>query len=313
MYRPDFFSHRPDMSDPLSEVVRLLRPRAVMANVISGKGRWAVRYAAYGKPSYCIVLAGDCRLAVDGHAPVMLEAGDFVLLPTTPAFTLSSADGEPEMPMDPWEAAMTSGELRYGERRGKPDMRSLGGAFEFDGADAGLLVTLLPRVVHLRGSRRLGMLVELVGEEAMTRAPGREFLLSRLVEAMLVEAMRATSGADAPPGLMRGLADERLARALQQMHSAVEEAWTVDRLAKIAALSRSAFYERFTRTVGIAPMAYLQSWRMAIAKELLRGEGLTVAEVAERMGYGSTSTFSMAFSREVGEAPSRYARGGPGG
>jgi len=297
------------MSDPLSDVVRLLRPRAVMANVISGKGGWAVRYAAYGQPSYCIMLEGHCRLAVDGEAPVALEAGDFVLLPTTPAFTLSSADAVPAMPMDPWEAAKTRGELRYGERRGAADMRSLGGGFEFDCADPGLLVALLPRVVHVRGSSRLSLLVQLVGEEAMTPRPGGAFMLSRLVEAMLIEAMRASATGGAPAGMLRGLADERLAKALQHLHARVERPWTVAQLAKLAALSRSAFYERFTRTVGVAPMEYLLAWRMEIAKDLLRAGKLAVSEVAERVGYGSTSTFSTAFSRQVGTPPSRYARG----
>ncbi|MDH0866645.1 AraC family transcriptional regulator [Mitsuaria sp. GD03876] len=296
------------MSDPLSDVVRLLRPRAVVANLITGKGDWAVRYAEYGLPSFCIVLAGDCRLAVDGQEPVTIQAGDFVLLPTTPAFTLSSRDGGPALPMDPHEAARAGGELRYGERRGRPDMRSLGGAFEFEGGDAALLVSLLPRVVHVRGSERLALLVRLVGEEALDRRPGGEFMLSRLVEVMLIEAMRATAASDAPAGLLRGLADERLARALAQMHAQVARSWTVAQLARSAALSRSVFYERFTRTVGVPPMEYLLAWRMAIAKELLRSRALSIAEVAERVGYGSASTFSTAFSRHVGLPPSRYAR-----
>ncbi|MGH8513812.1 MAG: helix-turn-helix transcriptional regulator, partial [Gammaproteobacteria bacterium] len=86
--------------------------------------------------------------------------------------------------------------------------------------------------------------------------------------------------------------------------------WTIDQLAKIAALSRSAFFERFTRLGGVAPMEYLLAWRMEIAKSLLRDDTTTVAEIAERVGYGSTSAFSVAFSRQVGQPPSRYARSG---
>ena len=78
------------MSDPLTEVIRLLKPRAVVANLISGKGDWAVRYAAYGQPGFCIILEGSCRLAVDKQPEVTLNAGDFVLLPATPPFSLSS-------------------------------------------------------------------------------------------------------------------------------------------------------------------------------------------------------------------------------
>jgi len=87
-------------------------------------------------------------------------------------------------------------------------------------------------------------------------------------------------------------------------------AWTVALLARTTALSRSAFFERFTRTVGLPPMEYLLAWRMAVAKDLLRREDLALAEVAERVGYGSASTFSTAFSRHVGRSPGRYAREG---
>ena len=133
-------------------------------------------------------------------------------------------------------------------------------------------------------------------------------MLTRLVEVLLIEALRATPGEDAPPGLLRGLADARLAPAIRQMHSQVARSWTVALLARTTALSRSAFFERFTRTVGLPPMEYLLAWRMTVAKDLLRRQDLGLGEVAERVGYGSASTFSTAFSRHVGRPPGRYAR-----
>ena len=295
------------MSDPLTEVVKLLQPQAAFANPITGKGDWAVRFSAYGKPSFCIMLTGRCLLAVDGQEAVTLNAGDFVLLPTTPAFTLSSFSLAPPVHLDP-HAVGRQGELRYGDPDGEPDMRSLGGAFLFEASDPKLLVSLLPLVVHVKGSARLAQLVQMVGEEYADQKPGHEFMLSRLVGMMLIEAVRSTSSRDAPPGLLRGLGDERLAPALMQMHARVDHAWTVAQLAGTAALSRSAFFERFTRTVGVAPMEYLLSWRMEIAKDLLGREGLSIAEVAERVGYASTSTFSTAFSRHMGQGPRQYAR-----
>ncbi|WP_460713601.1 AraC family transcriptional regulator [Lysobacter terrae] len=296
------------MSDPLSEVVQLLRPRAVFANLISGKGSWAVRYSPFGQPSFCIVLEGSCLLAVDGHAPITIRAGDFVLLPTTPAFTISSFAPAPPVHRDPNDVAGGSSELRYGDPKGAPDMRSLGGSFLFECADPALLVSLLPQVVHVPDSARLSQLVQMVGEESAGQQPGSEFMLSRLVDMLLVEAMRSTTAGSAPPGLLRGLGDERLAFALKQMHADIARAWTVAELANAAALSRSSFFERFTRTVGVAPMEYLLAWRMELAKELLRRGELSVSEIAQRVGYGSTSTFSAAFHRHVGRVPSRYAR-----
>ncbi|MET1163061.1 MAG: AraC family transcriptional regulator, partial [Pseudoxanthomonas sp.] len=277
---------------------------------ISGAGRWGVRYSEFGLPSFCAVLEGTCLLAVDGHAPVTLEAGDFVLLPATPGFVLSGFEAVQPERVDPKLTPSPSGEVRHGTRGGKPGARLLGGYFMFDSPDAGLLVSLLPALVHVRGVERLSVLVRLVGEESIEQRPGRELVLARLVEVLLIEALRATAGEDAPPGLLRGLADARLAPAMKQMHGQVARAWTMAQLAKKAALSRSAFFERFSRAVGMPPMEYLLAWRMAVAKDLLRRQELGIAEVAERVGYGSASTFSTAFSRHVGQSPSRYARTG---
>ena len=150
--------------------------------------------------------------------------------------------------------------------------------------------------------------MRLVGDESNEQRSGRDLVLTRLVEVLLIEALRSTSGEDAPPGLLRGLGDARLAPAIRQMHRQVTRSWTVADLAKTAALSRSAFFERFTRVVGLAPMEYLLAWRMAVARDLLRRQEFGIAEVAERVGYGSASTFSTAFSRHVGQPPGRYAR-----
>jgi len=296
------------MGDPLSEVIALLQPRAVFSKRISGAGRWGVRYSDFGQPSFCAVLDGRCRLAVDRQQPVTLEAGDFVLLPATPGFTLSGF--EPVRPdrIDPKLTRAPEGEVRHGTRGGRPDVRLLGGYFVFDTPDAALLVSLLPALVHVRGVERLSTLVRLVGEESLERRSGREHVLVRLVEILLIEALRSTTSDDAPPGLLRGLSDPRLAAAIRQMHGQLSRSWTVAQLAKTAALSRSAFFERFTRVVGMPPMEYLLAWRMAIARDLLRRQDVGIAEVADQVGYGSASTFSTAFSRYVGEPPSRYAR-----
>ncbi|GAA5078483.1 AraC family transcriptional regulator [Lysobacter panacisoli] len=296
------------MSDPLSDVVRLLRPRAVFSKGISGAGRWAVRYSEFGKPSFCVVLEGDCTLAVDDEDAIALEAGDFVLLPATPGFTLSGEHSALPVTIDPKAMPAPTGEVRHGRQDGAADVRLLGGWFEFDAQDPTLLASLLPALVHVRGVPRLSLLVELLREECCGDRPGRDVVLAHLIDLLLVETLRAAPGVDAPPGLLRGLVDARLAPALRGMHARPAHAWTVAQLAGIAALSRSVFFDRFTRTLGIAPMEYLLAWRMALAKDLLRHAETSIADTAERVGYGSTSTFSTAFSRHVGMSPSRYAR-----
>jgi AraC-like DNA-binding protein len=298
------------MADPLSEVIALLQPRAVFSKRISGAGRWAVRYSRFGQPSFCAVLEGSCLLAVDGEPPLSLEAGDFVLLPETPGFTMSSVEATMPERIDPKLTSAPAGEVRHGRRGGRPDVRMLGGSFVFGSPDAALWVSLLPALVHVRGVERLSTFVRLVGEESTENRPGRELVLARLVEVLLIEALRVTPTLrNAPnPGLLRGLADPQLALALRQMHGQLTRSWTVAQLAKCAALSRSTFFERFNGAVGLPPMEYLLAWRMAVAKDLLRREQLGIADVAARVGYSSASTFSSAFSRYVGQPPSRFAR-----
>lgn len=308
MKSPNLICNRPAMSDPLSQVISLLQPRAVFSKCISGAGRWGVRYSDFGQPSFCAVIEGSCRLAVDGQDALTLEAGDFVLLPRTPGFILSGFEPVKPERINPKVTPAPTGEVRHGTRGGRPDVRLLGGYFVFDSSNAALLVSLLPALVHVRGAERLSVLVRLVGEESGERRSGRDLVLTRLVEVLLIEALRSTSGEEAPPGLLRGLADARLGSAMRHMHADPARSWTVAQLAMKAALSRSAFFDRFTRAVGMPPMEYLLAWRMAIAKDLLRHHDFGIAEVAERVGYSSASTFSTAFSRHVGQPPSRYAR-----
>ncbi|TPW30068.1 AraC family transcriptional regulator [Martelella alba] len=296
------------MSDPLTEIVRLLRPSAVFSKGISGAGRWAVRYAAFGAPGFCAVTEGCCRLMVDGEVPVLLETGDFVLLPATPAFTMAGLEPAQPVHRDPHMALTATGDVRYGRKDGPPDLRQFGGYFSFASPDAGLLVSLLPVMIHIRGVPRLAELVRYVGEEAARDDIGRDLILERLVEILLVEALRSIPAEKSRPGLLRGLADPRIALALRQIHAEVERAWTVHALAEVAGMSRTSFFRRFAAVVGVRPMEYLLTWRMTIAKDLLREGRLALDQVAERIGYGSASTFSTAFSRHVGMPPGRFSR-----
>lgn len=295
------------MTDPLAQVIQLLRPRAVVSKGISGAGRWAVRYSAFGHPGFCAVTSGRCRLAVEGEEPVTLEAGDFVLLPATPAFTMSGFEPAVPLLLDPSQSADYP--VRHGRQDGPPEVEQLGGWFTFAAPEAGLLVGLLPRMIHIRGVARLAELVRFLGDEAARDDIGREPILERLVEILLIEALRVAPAPGAAPGLLSGLADPRLAAALRAMHGAPDHGWTLPDLARAAGMSRSAFFDRFTGRVGLRPMEYLMGWRMALARGLLRDGRLTLDEVAQRIGYGSASTFSTAFSRHTGLPPGRFRRG----
>lgn len=301
-------SSYPTPSDPLAAVIALLRPQTVLSKLISGAGDWAVRYEAHDDPGFCLVLDGECVLDVDGVARLRLVAGDFVLLPATPGFTMAS-----DLRVKPTRGKpVHADEVRHG-KAGPPDMRMLGGYFRFDGANAELVLRLLPAIVHIRrgepGAERVRLTAELIADEAGSQRVGREALLERLVEVLLIEALRfrPVSAAKQERGLLAGLADPALARSLHAIHVDVARAWTVGELARLAGMSRAVFADRFHRAVGMPPMQYVLEWRIAIAKDLLRNERPPLAEVANRIGYQSASAFSTAFSRVHGCSPSEFA------
>lgn len=293
------------MSEPIAQLTELLKPTATLTKLVTGKGSWSVRREAVGRPFYCAVLQGELCLAIPNHPFVSLIAGDFVLLPSATRFETFSGDRKPgdRRVVEPRE--MGPGTFRLGEVDGDPDMRKLVGYGAFGSDDAALLTTFLPPIVHIRGSDRLATLVHLIDGETRSALPARTEMLTRLLEMLLIDALRSSEGPDAPAGLLRGLADERLARPLRAMHQDPGHAWSVDLLAREAGLSRSAFFSRFERGIGMPPMRYLLHWRMLLAKRLLLQDD-SVSSVATQVGYSSGNTFSIAFTKYTRTSPKSY-------
>lgn len=296
------------MLDPLAQIVTLLQPSAPFSKRVSGAGRWRVCHDKLVRPYYCAILEGGCRLASRDQAEILLQAGDFVLIPSVAGFEMSSLTPAGVQDLIEMPVLLADGEFRVGVVEAVPDVRFLVGYCVFGSPDATLLASLLPSLIHVRGEQRLATLVELVSDENRAQRPAREIILERLLEVLLLETLRASAETSPAPGLLRGLADERLVQAIRCMHRSPAEPWTVAELAQVAALSRSAFYERFRRAVGLTPMEYLLAWRMALAKDLLCRREAGIAEIAVQVGYSSASTFTVAFTRHVGQSPARYAR-----
>ncbi len=295
------------MIDPLAEVVTLLQPSARFSKLVVGAGAWRITRSDEGQPYYCVMLDGGCRIVVGERDVVALQSGDFVMIPMAHDYVVSSLKPPPEGIETP-PVMLGESRFRVGSQSGPADVRMLIGHCHFASPDAGLLVSLLPRLVHVRNGHRLAALMKLVNEESRAERPARDVVLSRLLEVLFIEALRATAETAAMPGLVQGLSDARLADAIRAMHERPSHAWTVAELAGVSALSRSAFFERFRKTVGVAPMVYLLAWRMALAKQWLRQGQRRIAEIAERVGYRSASAFSVAFTRQIGLSPGQFAR-----
>lgn len=298
------------MTDPLAQIVSLLQPDLSYAKFIEGAGEWRVRRSEQGRPFFCAMLEGTIHLEAQGRKAIIVQKGDFVLIPAAHDFISSSAGTAPATGVETIPIEVRPNVFRLGDPLAEPEVRMLIGYCAFGSSDAALLVTLLPALLHARGEERLSTLIQLAVQESRGDRPARDVILARLMEVLFIEALRS-SGPHCPCGILRALGDDRVATAIRRMHEQPTAPWTVANLAKAAAMSRSAFFDRFRRTVGMAPMEYLLHWRMVLAKNLLRLREISIAEIAHRVGYGSASTFSVAFTRHVGTPPSIYARKQP--
>nr|WP_298725938.1 AraC family transcriptional regulator [uncultured Steroidobacter sp.] len=295
--------------DALAAVVTLLKPQTILSKIVRGGGRWGVRYPRFGQPSFALVIDGPCWLTVEQSRPTMLEPGDFILFPATPEFTLASdAQVKPKaMQTIPTEHV---DEVIHGDLSAAPLVSLLGGYFAFDPINASMLVDLLPPMLHIRArdpaSRNVAPIVALIERETSDKRPGQALVLTRLIEIMLVEALRSAPPDQQSGGLLAGLRDSQLAIALRGIHMNTSHPWTLATLARLAGMSRSSFAERFSRVIGTTPLNYLLQWRIAVAKNMLAHEQRSVAETALAVGYQSASAFSTAFSRETGRSPKEF-------
>jgi AraC-like DNA-binding protein len=153
--------------------------------------------------------------------------------------------------------------------------------------------------------------VALLSSELAHVEPGRQTVLDRLLDVLVVLGLRTglASSANAP-AWFRGASDPRLSRALQAIHGDTGRSWTVETLAKLSNMSRATFARVFQETLGDTPMKYLTDWRMTVARDLLRTQDIPLAEVAERVGYSSLYSFATAFRRHHGQPPGRWRQNG---
>jgi len=300
--------------DALTDIIQLLRPRTVLLGTMAASGRWAVQVPPQPGPTFYFITKGQCWFQPDEGGWIELAEGDYLLSARPVADVFSSEPGvKPVLSDDAFKARHTvDGEIQLLTPGDGAPTRILGGLIVCDPANAALLVDLLPRHVHLRASdvagAKLHRLVTMVREEATEAQVGRDAVLARLIEVMLIETLRREAGSSLPGnGVLRGLADPQLSRAIAEIHGDVARGWTVGELARRAGMSRAVFARRFSQAVGSAPVEYLLGWRMALAKDALLNRRGSLEEIAYRIGYKSASAFSTAFSQRVGCPPSEYA------
>jgi AraC-like DNA-binding protein len=176
---------------------------------------------------------------------------------------------------------------------------------ELGGADGNPIGLGLPEsvILPLAAHPALGRVCELLFGEAFTQGGGRQTALDRLFDYLLILIVRhVVESGTVSTGVLAGLADPRLLKALTAMHEEPKRPWTLANLADVAGMSRTRFAEHFRTLVGQTPIEYLTIWRMTIARQLL-GKGKPVKSVAAQVGYESAAAFSRVYSRVTGYPP----------
>jgi AraC-like DNA-binding protein len=263
---------------------------------------------------YHYMAEGTCLITLEGMAPVRLNAGDVIVFPHGDAHTMASSEGGQPQQLDAKAILRERPKvLQFGG--GGDTTRFVCGYLACDPRMFQPILTALPRVVtvNLRDmdkARWLEASLQHAVEEACSLRPGAEGMLAKLSEVMVVETLRQYVAQLSPEqtGWLSGLRDRVVGKCLALMHEKPAHPWTVDSLAREVAISRSVLAERFTHFVGQSPMQYLGRWRMALATNYLRRSSLSLARIAEEIGYETDAAFSRAFRREFGVPPATWRR-----
>lgn len=270
---------------------------------------WSLRFVAPARLSLATMVAGRAWVVPAGGRARALGPGDVALARGGRPFVI--ADSPQTSPQIVVHGDECRGELGAGGWAPGGALL-VTGACQVSGELPGRLLAVLPDLLVVPGGdARLAPVLELVGAEVTGVAPGRQVVLERLLEMLLVVTVRAwfaREEADAPRWYT-ALEDPRIGRVLRMIHDAPSAGWTVVSLAGAAGMSRAAFARRFTALVGQPPLAYLTEWRMALAAELLARPGTTVAAAARQVGYADAFGFSAAFKRVRGVSPSAVRAG----
>lgn len=310
-----------DSTDVLSEVLGASTLRGEVFCRTSLGPRTGLSFPT-GQAHFHVIERGPCWLHVPAERTTLVaNSGDLLLLVGGSGHSVSSSDRRSrarklwDVVPSHYDAERMTLDLSEGEAC----VEMVCGRFSMDAVGTEAVVGVLPAVVHLQGHKEpladwLPSMLRLLSTEAASNNPGSSLARARLVDLILIGAIRrwlAMDG-DQETGWLSALRDPVVGGALRRVHARPEHPWTVPELAATVGLSRSPFAARFKARVGMAPMRYLTSWRMRLAARRLRN-GDMVGEVATAVGYESDAAFSRVFKKEMGVPPSALRPRTPSG
>ncbi len=304
-------------ADPLGEALQFLRMNGAFYCRSELTAPWGLTLPRM--PGYLwfhVVTSGRMWLETSEDEARWIQLGDLALVPHGEGHVLRSERGAPAPGILELERELVSDRyeiLRHGE--GGAPTGLICGAVRFEHPAARNLIEILPGTIHVEAATSprlewMQSMLRLMAAEAAELRPGGEAVITRLGDILVIQAIRAWIESDpaAHTGWLGALQDPLIGRAISLIHREPAREWTVASLADELAMSRSAFAARFTELVGEPVMRYVARWRMHVAVAALKEEGVTVGELADRLGYRSEAAFSRAFKRVIGASPGAVKR-----
>jgi AraC-like DNA-binding protein len=302
--------------DPLADVLDLSRVRGALVASVRAHTPWGLELPESGGASFHAVTSGTAWLRVDKHTPLQLMPGDLLLLPAGVAHRLSSDSRGHCRPFDrsTKEELMTpEGQLELPGNGSVATFVCAG--YDYDLEVAQPLMSLLPDVLHVPADpiagRNIAAIVELLASEIGLREAGARAATARLIDLLLIAAIRRWAEEQPEsgrPSWLTALRDPVIGHVLALLHDRPADKWTLEKLASEVHISRATLARRFSDAVGTPPLGYLSNWRMHLAAQRLKHTTETVESIARDVGYTSEYAFNRAFSRHRGQPPGRYRR-----
>ena len=284
---------------------------------------WALRIEDEAPLSVVALLRGRAWFLPDRGAPMRVDEGDVVLVrgpehyafgdePTTPPQAIIHPGQRCTTPDGAELAGMRSFGVRRWGNSADGGTEMLTGTYNLEGEVSRRLLDALPPHLILRADEWQTPLLALLADEMVRDEVGQDAVLDRLLDLLLVAAVRAhfTRAAADAPGWYLAQSDPIVGRALRLMQESPAEPWTIATLARETHVSRATLARRFTEVVGQPPIEFLTEWRLALAADLILEPGETIASVAARVGYRSPYALSTAFKRVRGVRPGQFRAGG---
>jgi AraC-like DNA-binding protein len=306
--------------DAFGDLFRGVRAQGSLFGSSTLSAPWSLRFVDGAPLTLCTVLEGAGWILADGHPPEHLAEGDTVIVRGPAPFRFVDEVGTSAEPIECGEdcSAPELGGTRHrlGWHDGAPDEPAgattlVTGAYPVRGEIGKRLLDAVPDVLRVAADGTADAVRVLLAAEVAVDAPGQQVVLDRLLDWMLVCALREwfdRPGGD-PPAWYSAHRDPVVGHALRLLHDEPAAAWTVASLAERTGVSRATFAKRFTDLVGEPPLTYLTRWRMTLAADLMIArEAATLTEIAREVGYSDAFGFSAAFKRTRGVNPTQFRR-----